>query len=207
MRRKIYVFLTLGVPISFAGSESNDLCHLSSLTYQSALSVTFNPNALGQERQAGAYATGVTYHPDGSLQGFAYGNSLIHCRTINSRGLPSQISDTFGSTRRLHHDFVYDQHANVLQITEGVDNMETRFLAYDARDRMTNASAPYIYGEELFEYDPLDNIKRTAMAPTGGGGYLRDYRFVHDAANCLGRINNPVGVLRGTSCRKAVAQP
>lgn len=35
----------------------------------------------------------ATYHPNGSLAGLTYGNSLIHSQTLNSRGLPQRIRD------------------------------------------------------------------------------------------------------------------
>ena len=57
------------------------------------------------------------------------------------------------------------------------------------------ANAPYLYGEEIFDYDALDNVRRAAIYPLGGGSYLLDYRFVYDANQRLDRINDAIGTL------------
>lgn len=66
-------------------------------------------------------------------------------------------------------------------------------LAYDARDRMIQATAPNIYGVELYEYDLLDNVRRMAGLPNGQGGYAVDFRFQYDASQRLTGINDPGG--------------
>lgn len=42
--------------------------HLSTLAYPNNLTVNYAPNALGQPTQAGSYATGVQYHPNGAMK-------------------------------------------------------------------------------------------------------------------------------------------
>ena len=42
------------------------------LTYPDGGSIAFAPNALGQATQAGAFATGATYFPNGALKQFTY---------------------------------------------------------------------------------------------------------------------------------------
>lgn len=39
-------------------------------------------------------------------------------------------------------------------------NNENRTLSYDARDRIIGATALNIYGQEIAEYDVLDNVRR-----------------------------------------------
>ncbi len=177
------------------GYAYNSLGQVNTLTYPSGLSVSFNPNALGQPRQVGSYASSATYHPDGSLAGFSYGNGIVHSRTRNTRGLPSRMWDSLWGVSRFDHSYTYDAHGNLTQLTDGVDYSENRFMAYDARDRLIEASAPYLYGEEIFDYDALDNVRRAAIYPLGGGSYLLDYRFVYDANQRLDRINDAIGTL------------
>ncbi|MCX7557740.1 D-Ala-D-Ala carboxypeptidase family metallohydrolase, partial [Xanthomonadaceae bacterium JHOS43] len=79
-------------------------------------------------------------------------------------------------------------------IADGVaTNKENRSLQYDARDRMTQATAPNQAGEEIYDYDVLDNVRRAAMTPDGLGGYVQDYRYLYDANHRLYRIDNAAG--------------
>ena len=142
-----------------------------------------------------ALASSATYHPDGSLSGFSYGNGIVHSRTRNTRGLPARMWDSLWGVSRFDHSYAYDAHGNLTQLTDGVDYSENRFMAYDSRDRLTQANAPYLYGEEIFDYDALDNVRRAAIYPLGGGSYLLDYRFVYDANQRLDRINDAIGTL------------
>ena len=122
----------------------------------------------------------ATYHPNGSLTGFTYGNGLIHNRTLNARGLPYQIRDRNGGASLLNYTYSYDAHGNLTGLTDTTlpgPWTESRSLAYDARDRMTLATAPGIFGEELYDYDVLDNVRRMAVYPNGSGGYVQDYRY------------------------------
>ena len=137
----------------------------------------------------------ATHHPDGSLAGFSYGNGIVHSRTRNTRGLPARMWDSLWGVSRFDHSYAYDAHGNLTQLTDGVDYSENRFMAYDSRDRLTQANAPYLYGEEIFDYDALDNVRRAAIYPLGGGSYLLDYRFVYDANQRLDRINDAIGTL------------
>lgn len=81
----------------------------SSLTYPDAAVVTYAPNALGEATQVGSYACAVTYHPNGAVAGFRYGNGLAHTMTQNVRGLPEWSTDT----GVLRDNYVYDKNANV----------------------------------------------------------------------------------------------
>ncbi len=45
----------------------NASVHLSAHSYPGGLTVSYAPNALGQPTQAGSYATGVNYHPNGAI--------------------------------------------------------------------------------------------------------------------------------------------
>lgn len=152
-----------------------------------------------QPRQAGSYASSATYHPNGSLAGLNYGNGMIHSRTLNTRGLPSRIRDRKGSLSRLDYAYGYDKNGNVTSIVDYTSPPywnESRYLAYDARDRMTQATAPNIFDGELYNYDPLDNVRRMGVFPNGLGGYLQDYYYTYSTSNQrLDRINEANGSL------------
>jgi len=156
--------------------------------------VSFAPNALGQPTQASGYASGASYHPNGQRAGFTYTNGLIHSQTLNARGLPQRIRDRSGAASRLDYTYTYDAHGNVTSILDGVNGNENRSLQYDARDRPISATAANIYGEEIYEYDALDNVRRVAGYPNGLGGYVQDHRYQYDAGQRLSRIDNELGV-------------
>lgn len=185
--------LALGGRTFAIGYGYTGLGDVSTLTYPSGLSVSFAPNALGQPRQAGTYASTATYHPNGSLAGFTYGNGLTHSRSLNARGLPQRIRDHSGVASRLDYSYGYDRHGNVTSILDGVNANENRSLQYDARDRPIVATAPNIYGEEIYDYDALDNVRRVAGYPNGLGGYVQDHRYQYDASQRLYRIDNELG--------------
>ncbi|MCX7564390.1 RHS repeat-associated core domain-containing protein [Xanthomonadaceae bacterium XH05] len=130
-----------------------------------------------------------------AVPGFTYGNTLIHSQTLTSRGLPLRLRDrTSAGASRLDYTYTYDKHANITAIADGVAaNKENRSLQYDARDRMTQATAPNQAGAELYDYDILDNVRRAAMTADGLGGYVQDYRYLHDANHRLYRIDNAAG--------------
>ncbi|MCX7556712.1 RHS repeat-associated core domain-containing protein, partial [Xanthomonadaceae bacterium JHOS43] len=101
---------------------------------------------------------------------------------------------TSAGASRLDYTYTYDKHANITAIADGVaTNKENRSLQYDARDRMTQATAPNQAGAELYDYDILDNVRRAAMTPDGLGGYVQDYRYLYDANHRLYRIDNAAG--------------
>jgi RHS repeat-associated protein len=158
----------------------------SSLSYPSGHNVSFNPNAYGEPRQVGSYATNASYHASGSVAGFTYGNGTTRSTTPNTRQLPAQIVDVRSGTKWLDHTLTYDTNGNLKSLTDGVVDpegqpAETRTLTYDGRDRLigvTNAPS----GSETYAYDPLDNVRRSVI-----GGI--DRRFtVHPTTQRLTQI-------------------
>lgn len=139
----------------------NNRGDLDTLAYPSGgHSVSFNPNAYGEPRQVGAYATGATYQPNGQFAGFTYGNSTVRTVTPNTRQLPGQIADVRFGTPLLNHTLGYDANGNLSSLTDNVSGaLETRTMAYDGRDRLTTVTANS--GNESYAYDALDNLRRT----------------------------------------------
>jgi RHS repeat-associated protein len=130
----------------------------SGLSYPSGLNVAFAPDAFGRPTQAGAFATGVSYHANGAISAFNYGNGIAHSLTLNRRQLPLLLKDTLG-TDFLRHEHHYDANGNLTAL----NGTEQRSLSYDDRDRLTGASTS-AYGIEAFEYDPLDNLREATTA-------------------------------------------
>jgi RHS repeat-associated protein len=136
---------------------------VSNLTYPGGHAVSFNPNAYGEPRQVGVYASSATYQPSGQLAGFTYGNSTTRTITPNTRQLPGQILDSRFGVKLLDHLLTYDANANLGGITDGVPGgLESRTLGYDGRDRLTSVTGAAT-GNETYTYDPLDRTRRTVL--------------------------------------------
>ena len=128
--------------------------NLSLLTYGDGSVVAFNPNALGEARQAGSYATGVSYHPNGQVAGYTLGNGTVHSLTQNVRGLP-WVSTDVGV---LQDSYTYDANGNVAGIADQQEGIGTRSMTYDGLDRLKTANAPALWGTAGYSYDALDNM-------------------------------------------------
>src|SRR5690606_33029905 len=120
--------------------------HLVSERHADGHTVPYAPNALGQPTQAGTYATNVTYHPNGALRQFTYGNGVVHAVSQNVRGLPDTACDAFGSCSAsavLNDGYDYDQNGNVAAISDGRTGARGhRTMTYDGLDRLTQAASP-----------------------------------------------------------------
>ena len=140
---------------------------LQQLTYPDGTAVAYNPNALGEPRQVGAYANAITYHPNGGIATFNYGNTttgIKHSTTQNERGLPLRATDT-GGVR--DDQYGYDASGNVTSILDLLpSNVSNRSMIYDGLDRLKTATAPNMWGTATYGYDALDNLTSTTI--TGG---------------------------------------
>jgi hypothetical protein len=137
---------------------------LSSLKYPiDNLTVTYNPNALGEPRQVGTYASNITYYPNGAIAGFKYGNNVVHSLSQNMRGLPLQSADS----GVLSDVYTYDQNANVATITDQQQGVMSRTMGYDNLNRLKSVSNPGLWGNATYTYDAIDNLRTSTI--TGGG--------------------------------------
>jgi RHS repeat-associated protein len=164
----------------------------SSLSYPSGMELQFDPNAYGEPRQAVAgfsFASGATYHPSGALAGFTYGNQVQRTITPNLRQLPERVRDLRANgSAAFDHTLTYDENGNLAGIVDGVGGLESRMLGYDGLDRLTSVTNA-TQGNETYEYDPLDNLRRAYLTSFG-----IDRRFHYDeATQRLQRIADPAG--------------
>lgn len=150
--------------------------HLASIRYPSGQVVTYAPNALGQAMEAGTYATGVSYYPNGAIKQFTYGNGIVHMMTQNTRQLPDTSRDTYGDTAFLGDGYDYDHNGNVVAISDGATSRNqrgNRTMTYDGLDRLTQTVSP-MFGTATYAYDVLDNLTRV----TAPG---RDHHYCYDS--------------------------
>lgn len=159
---------------------------LLSITSPNGTAVNYAPNALGQATQAGPYASGVQYYPNGALKQFTYGNGVVHTMDQNARKLPMRSRDAFGGTEILDDNYSYDANGNVATIIDDDGNARntTRGMAYDDLDRLTTATG--IWGNAFYTYDPLDNLRTSSLGVSG-------FTYIYDANNRLQRLDRSGG--------------
>jgi YD repeat-containing protein len=147
------------------------------------LMVAYNPNALGEPRQVGNYATGITYYPSGAIAGFTYGNGIVHTMSQNVRGLPEIAVDA----GVLSEKYAYDKNANVASITDQIaPGTATRGMGYDGLNRLKTTTAANLWGTATYGYDTLDNLVSTSI--TGGPNARTSTHNIDRTTNRLASI-------------------
>jgi len=165
--------------------------HLSVQIYPAApsgnLQVDYAPNALGQATQAGTFATGVTYYPNGAIKHFVYGNGITHDMVQNARQLPDTSTDAYGTNSYISDSYDYDANGNVAAITDGATGRNqrgNRTMTYDPLDRLLSTASPMFgngaTGTASFTYDALDNLTKLAMPATATTAARTQY-YCYDA--------------------------
>ena len=130
--------------------------HLASLSYPAGgPALSYAPNALGEPSQVGSFATGLSFHPNGAVNSFRFGNGIQHTLTLNLRGLP-QTNEDVGVMKDA---YAYDANGNVNSISDQQESVFSRSMGYDDLDRLTSASAPGVWGAATYTYDVADNLK------------------------------------------------
>ena len=170
--------------------------NLSQLTYPDNHVVSYAPDPFGRATLVSGsggvvYASNIIYGVNGAIQGFNYGNGISHAMESNLRLLPTRSIDSYvdgtNTVKVIDDTYTFDGNGNVTDILDRAQNgLTTRGMAYDGLDRLTVAVSPQQWGNALFGYDALDNLR---VADQGS----RLYRYNYDAANRLANIKNPTG--------------
>lgn len=156
---------------------------LASYSTNNGTVVDYAPNALGQPTKASGYATNVQYYPNGAMKQFTYGNGIVHTMAQNIRQFASETRDALGSTAITHHTAAFDANGNLTSYNDLAENGRTnRAMQYDALDRLTQAHAPNLWGMANYQYDVLDNLRRSTLGLAG-------FNYVYDANNRVQRID------------------
>jgi RHS repeat-associated protein len=126
--------------------------HLKTLTYPDNASVGLSPDAFGRPGGAGSFATSASYFPNDALQGFTYGNGIVHSLTQYTNGRPHVAQDA----GVLNVTYGYDYKGNPTSIADSLNASNSRTLTYDGADRLKTATGPW--GTATLTYDALDNL-------------------------------------------------
>lgn len=136
--------------------------------------VFFAPNGFGQPTQAirqydnllpDVFVQGgvdkATYHENGMVHTFIYGNGVAHETTLNERLLPERISDTLEATSHVDLTYAYDNNFNITSVINPREAAvySLTSLSYDGLDRLTSTVGGAGIGSSSISYDALGNIK------------------------------------------------
>lgn len=167
---------SLGTLTLYNGYDANG--NLAWQIYPDGRGVDYAPDALGRTTMVGSYAQQASYHANGALAGFTYGNGIAHTMTQNARGLPERSRDAGAAGAVQDDSYDYDAGGNVIAISDGLPGAPgNRDMAYDGLDRLRTVTAPS-FGNALYEYDALDNLRRAKVG-------TRDRTHYFDPANRL----------------------
>ena len=144
---------------------------LSGITYPNGHRVNFAPNGFGEpteaKRQAASgvnsltYADNATYHANGMLATFTYGNGLNYALILNNRRLPETFTDSRTGLVAASQTYHYDDNQNFIKILDNVNSAYSlTSLAYDGLDRLTSATGGSGIGSSTMSYDSLGNITK-----------------------------------------------
>ncbi len=157
--------------------------HLASVLSPNSTVIDYAPNALGQPTQASGYASNVQYHPNGTMKQFTYGNGIKYSMTPNMRQLPDITSYKLGTAKIAEFDLNFDPNGNVLNNLDLAQAGRTdRSMAYDGLDRLIQVYAPNMWGMANYQYDVLDNLRRSTLGLAG-------FTYLYDANNRVQRID------------------
>ncbi|NQZ12142.1 MAG: hypothetical protein HRT35_33745, partial [Algicola sp.] len=140
----------------------DSLGNQSSLTYPSGRQISYAPNTFGQPTKAGEFATGASYHANGTLTDFTYGNGLKYNLTLDNRQLPQHLKTLKGTTSLTHLQYAYDGNGNTSNITDHKDASYSISMGYDGLDRLTSANGKW--GPASFTYDTMGNITSKSLS-------------------------------------------
>ena len=178
--------------LAFSGGSSYPIKHEynangdeSYLTYPDSARPAQSPTAFGEQGSAGGHATAVTRYANGALAGYTFGNGIVRQIGLNGRYLPSSITDTNPGVGTVYQvGLTYDANANVATLNDYLATSDTtagthnRTMGYDDLDRLKTASSPSEWGDAVYWYDPLDNLRtRDRAGQQVWTGYGADNRI------------------------------
>ncbi len=113
-------------------------------------------------RQSGqSYVSNVTYHPNNVVNTGVYLNQQTFTQTLNPRQSPSTIrTEKPGGLTAIDLAYLYDVNGRISSIADAA-TASTQSYTYDLDGRLLSASGPW--GNELYRYDALDNLRKRTL--------------------------------------------
>ena len=163
---------------------------LNAIIYPSGLKIVYTRDALGRvnqvdqtlSQQTTPLVSQASYQPFGALDHLSYGNDLSQQVTYDTDGRMTQytlskVDQTLSST-----DLAYDLNNNIDQISHGLSPETDQQFAYDALDRLTQASG--VYGSMSYTYDPVGN-RLNKQVEHSAVSLIKTYLYATDSNQLL----------------------
>ena len=156
----------------------------------SGRAIDYTYDGLGRHKTiksgSSTYASGMSYHANGSVSNLSYGNGQVFTQTLNSRLLPQRKLAQKGSTKALDLTYSYDARGDITSMVDGTDSANNRSYGYDALARLTTANGPW--GNGSFKYDALANLREKRLGS----------RTVTNSYNSANRVSSTADTVNGT---------
>jgi YD repeat-containing protein len=153
--------------------NAND--QMTAITYpRSNLVVQLSPDVLGRPTTVGAFATNVSYWPNGQVHRITFGNGSTSTYGQDSRLRPASAVAQTGVTTHANSAYGYDTANNLRTITDSADSSYSRSFEYDAIDRLTTANGSW--GSGSIGYDGAGNIRTISL----GSNYLVNHNYANN---------------------------
>lgn len=166
----------------------NALDALVSLTYPSGLLVDYAPDVYGRPNKAGAFASGLSYHPNGVLKVLNYGNGRKLSVAQDAKRLRPSERLVGGADFPMQLRYAYDGANNLTQISDLQNSAYTQVLGYDGLNRLTSAKG--IWGTATYAYNVRGDLASQSIAG-------RSIAYGYDAQGRLSSLSG--GLVAGLS--------
>ena len=148
----------------------NTAGHLTRKTLPSGRRVNYTPDGLGRysaitQSLTGSpqsLASGMSYHPSGTLASMNLGNGHSFVQTLNARLLPDRVTGSKGAVRAIDLTYAYDDLGRIRMQLDGTDSNHNRSFTYDGLGQLKTAHSP-AWGHAGYTYDSLGNIRSKSM--------------------------------------------
>jgi len=132
---------------------------LTSHTYPSG-NIAYSPNALGQAKSVGNYASSIKYHANGQLSSMNQSNGCVNTQTLKTYGVPDIKKTYCNGTNVVYNRYYYDNNLNITNWDDLQSNTYDLKFSYDALDRLNNIKNRNgsVIGD--MNYDSMGNITK-----------------------------------------------
>ncbi len=147
------------------GYETDELDHVSKITYPSGRVINVNPDAFGRTTGIAPYVSNVAYYPSGQLKSYDLGNGKRAEYQLNNRLRVESIRQyEVNGQDIVNTSYVYDGLGNIEQITDAIRPQYSRTLTYDGVNRLATAAG--VWGSGTLHYDHNGNISEKNIGQT-----------------------------------------
>ena len=170
--------------------DYDSLMNIKSMTYSNGETVTFDPNALGQQNSAGNYASDIKYHPNGQIASFNYGNGFEFSSSLDNSNRIQYLQDVRTSdVVASNYFFKYDKSGNLEKITDYRSSLYNLSLRYDGLNRLRFIDDSFM-GNGSLTYDGMNNIKSYRL---GNASFTYNYSSNKKLESITGSIQRSFG--------------